>query len=89
MLAPILEVPATLNVPRFQIAAVVVKFPLFVVVILLKGLVWPTIPSSLRVPPLTVKLLSVKEVLLFTVPVKLTVPDVTVEVMSALKVTGP
>ena len=88
MLAPILEVPATLNVPRFQIAAVVVKFPLFVVVILLKGLVWPTIPSSLRVPPLTVKLLAV-EVLLFTVPVKLTVPDVTVEVMSALKVTGP
>ena len=88
MLAPILEVPATLNVPIFQIAAVVVKFPLFVVVILLKGLVWPTIPSTLRVPPLTVKLFAV-EVLLFTVPVKLTVPDVTVEVMSALKVTGP
>jgi len=57
-------------------------------VILFKAFAVPTIPSSLRVPPLTVKLLGVAS-LLFTVPVKLTVPDVTVEVMSALKVTGP
>ena len=52
------------------------------------GCVAPTIPSSLRVPPLTVKLLAVA-LLLFTVPVKLTVPDVIVDVMSPLKVTGP
>ena len=88
MLAPRLEVPATLNVAAFEIAAVVVKFPLFVVVILFKALVAPTTPSSLRVPPLTVKLLGVP-LLLFTVPVKLTVPDVIVEVIFALKVTGP
>ena len=85
MLAPILEVPATLNVAAFEIAAVVVKL---LAVILFKAFVAPTIPSSLRVPPLTVKLLGVV-LLLFTVPIKLTVPDVTVEVMSALKVTGP
>ena len=85
MLPPILEVPATLNVAAFEIAAVVVKL---LAVILFKANVPPTIPSSLRVPPLTVKLLGVP-LLLFTVPVKLTVPDVIVEVISALKVTGP
>ena len=53
-----------------------------------RGCTAPTIPSSLRVPPLIVKLLAV-ELLLFTVPVKLTVPDVIVDVMSPLKVTGP
>ena len=85
MLAPILEVPATLNVAAFEIAAVVVKL---LAVILFKAFVAPTIPSSLRVPPLTVKLLAV-ESLLSKVEVKLTVPDVIVDVIFALKVTGP
>ena len=52
------------------------------------GCIAPTIPSSLRVPPLIVKLLGV-ESLLFKVEVKLTVPDVIVDIIFPLKVTGP
>ena len=66
-----------------EIAALRSNAPPFVVVILFKGLVAPTIPSSLRVPPLIVKFFGV-ELSLFKVPVKLIIPVVVVNVTSAL-----
>ena len=70
------------------IAALRSNVPPFVVVILFKALVAPTIPSILRIPPFIVKFLAVP-VSLFTVSVNQMVPDVVVNAMSALKVTGP